>query len=181
MTRTIRVLMTTIVLGACALPGTARAQDAQTCQPGVANAFNGPRHTQYQSLGATLGPQVSTFNSELAALVGQTPTYDTLLAHANTVAAMLATGRVVVTIPDGTVVVDTGKGGLNTYANYLAKAINENHNSRVAIFEAQAYPCGIAVETKLSSSVGQKDSYLAVRLGTYLDSAGTVRMSVTAP
>ena len=40
---------------------------------------------------------------------------------------------------------------------------------------------GVALETKLSSTVGQKDSYVALRLGNHLDSAGTVRMSVTAP
>jgi hypothetical protein len=49
---------------------------------------------------------------------------------------LLAGSRIVITLPDGTVVVDTSKNN-NTYANFQAKAINENHNTRVAILDAQ--------------------------------------------
>jgi hypothetical protein len=183
MMRTRRALLTIVVL-AGVLAGSGRpaqAADAQTCEPGILDVFFGPRQPQYTAVYTALAPEVAAFSTQLGALVGQTPTYDTLLAHANTVAALLPTGRIVITIPDGTVVVDTGKGALNTYANYLAKAINENHNTRIAIHAAQAYACGVALETKLSSTVGAKDSYVAIRLGNFLDSNGTVRMSVTAP
>ena len=65
----------------------------------------------------------------------------------------------------------------NLPANFLAKTINENHNSRVAIFVAQEYTCGAGVESKLSTSTGQNEDYLALRAGNHLDSAGTVRAS----
>src|SRR5262245_54633548 len=158
------------------LPGTARAQDAQTCQPGLANQFFGPHQTLYTNVYLAVIDEITAFTTELNALVGQTPTYDTLLAHAQAVAAEVTNGRVVLTLPDGTVVVDTSKAN-NTYANFLAKAINENHNSRVAFMEAQQYPCGVAIESKRSSTTGFTESYVAIRLGNHLDSEGTVRMS----
>ena len=57
-------------------------------------------------------------------------------------------------------------------------AVNENHNSRIAILAAQQYPCGAGLERKLSSTTGVTESYLAMRLGAYLDSYGTARLSV---
>ncbi len=92
-------------------------------------------------------------------------------------AALLANGRVLITLPDGTVVVDTSKSTDNTYANFQAKAINENHNSRIAILDAQHWACGIGLETKTSTTTGAVEVYLAKHLGTYLNSAGTVRPS----
>ena len=120
----------------------------------------------------------------LGALTDQT-TYETLLASANTAAANIPTGRVVIALPDGTVVLDTARTDgdpavptSNTYAHFQAKTINENHNSRVAFMTAQQYPCGVSVESKLSTSTGQTERYFALRLGTHLNSLGTVRISV---
>jgi hypothetical protein len=56
-------------------------------------------------------------------------------------------------------------------------ANNENHNSRVAMFVAQEYPCGAGVESKISTSTGVNEDYLALRAGNHLESAGTVRAS----
>lgn len=131
----------------------------------------------YDTLNAILTPaKVTSFRNKLSAVKDQ-PTYATLLTEANATAATLANGRVVVTLPDGTVVVDTSKGATNTFANFEAKAINENHNTRVAILDAQIYDCGVGLETKTSSSTGAVEVYLAKRLGAYLNSAGTVRLS----
>ena len=131
----------------------------------------------YDTLNAVLTPaKVNSFKNKLSAVKDQ-PTYATLLTEANATAALIANGRVVVTLPDGTVVVDTAKGATNTFANFEAKAINENHNTRVSILDAQIYDCGIGLETKTSSTTGVVEAYLAKRLGAYLDSAGTVRLS----
>jgi hypothetical protein len=121
-------------------------------------------------------------------------------------ASILPTGRVVVTDSDGLVVVDTGKpngtgcdgvfladGGTcepneNDYPSYNAggapatfsETINVNHNSRVAILDAQTFVCGLGVETKYSNSVHVDQNYVAIRLGPYLNSTGTARISVNA-
>ena len=131
----------------------------------------------YDTLNAILTPaKVTSFRNKLNNVTNQ-GTYAILLAEANATATLIANGRVVVTLPDGTVVVDTSKGANNTYANFIDKAINENHNTRVAILDAQIYDCGVGLETKTSSSTGVQEVYLAKRLGAYLDSAGTVRLS----
>lgn len=131
----------------------------------------------YDTLNAVLTPaKLTSFKNKLSAVKDQ-PTYATLLTEANATAAVVANGRVVVTLPDGTVVVDTAKGATNTFANFEAKAINENHNTRVAILDAQIWDCGIGLETKTSSTTGVVEVYLAKRLGAYLNSAGTVRLS----
>jgi hypothetical protein len=178
MMKTFRTLVTAAVLSSTLLvPNVASAQDAQTCQPGLAAGLARHQARYVAIIGAmfTGTPTVQTLTADLNALVDQA-TYATLLADAQTMAAKLATGRLVVTVPDGTVVVDTSKNN-NTYANFLAKAINENHNSRVAIFSAQQYPCGIGLETKLSTTDGTNESYIAFRAGAHLDSLGTIRMS----
>ena len=131
----------------------------------------------YDTLNAILTPaKVTSFRNKLNNVTNQA-TYAVLLAEANATATLIANGRVVVTLPDGTVVVDTSKGANNTYTNFIDKAINENHNTRVAILDAQIYDCGVGLETKTSSSTGVQEVYLAKRLGAYLDSAGTVRLS----
>jgi hypothetical protein len=131
----------------------------------------------YDTLNAILTPaKVTSFRNKLNNVTNQ-GTYAILLAEANATATLIANGRIVVTLPDGTVVVDTSKGANNTYANYIDKAINENHNTRVAILDAQIYDCGVGLESKTSSSTGVQEVYLAKRLGAYLDSVGTVRLS----
>ena len=131
----------------------------------------------YDTLNAILTPaKVTSFRNKLNNVTGQ-GTYAILLAEANATATLIANGRVIVTLPDGTVVVDTSKGANNTYTNFIDKAINENHNTRVAILDAQIYDCGVGLESKTSSSTGVQEVYLAKRLGAYLDSVGTVRLS----
>jgi hypothetical protein len=131
----------------------------------------------YDTLNAVLtAAKVTSFRNKLNAVKDQA-TYAVLLTEANATAAMLATGRIVVTLADGTVAVDTSKGATNTFDNFKAKAINENHNTRISILDAQLYDCGVGVETKTSTTDGTKENYLAKRLGAYLDSAGTVRLS----
>ncbi|MEI2656079.1 MAG: hypothetical protein V9G16_02625 [Nitrosomonas sp.] len=112
----------------------------------------------YDTLNAILTPaKVTSFRNKLNNVTNQA-TYAILLAEANATATLIANGRVIVTLPDGTVVVDTSKGANNTYANFIDKAINENHNTRVAILDAQIYDCGVGLETKTSSSTGVQRS-----------------------
>jgi hypothetical protein len=178
----IRTLLTTSALAVTLLVTSGTAQ-AQNCQPGIAQAFAGPHAAQYIALATALGPQMAALTTQLAAVVDQ-PTYQTLLTSANAVAAAIVpNGRVVVTLPDGTVVLDTNRDDntadptSNSFAHFQSKTINENHNSRIAILVAQEYPCGAGVESKLSSSTGVTEHYLALRAGTHLDSAGTIRAS----
>ena len=130
----------------------------------------------YNTLNAVLTPvKLTSFKNKLDAVQNQA-TYAPLLTEANATANMIADGRIVITLPDGTVVVDTSKSN-NTYANFVAKRINENHNTRVSILDAQLFDCGVGVETKTSTTTGEEENYVAKRLGAYLNSAGTVRLS----
>ncbi|SFE19363.1 hypothetical protein [Nitrosomonas sp. Nm166] len=144
------------------------------CAPQVQTKLTAP---PYDMLNAVLTPaKVTSFKNKLSAVKDQS-TYHVLLNEAKATATTIANGRIVVTLPDGTVVVDTAKGTANTYDKFDAKIINENHNTRVSILAAQIYDCGIGLESKTSSTTGAKEVYLAKRLGAYLDSAGTVRLS----
>jgi hypothetical protein len=127
---------------------------------------------------------VGILATQLAQMVDQ-PTYATLLATSHTLANSITNGRQVVAVPDGTVVLDTGKPddaanvlpAGNSYQHFQSKTVNENHNSRVAIFSAQQWPCGYALESKFSTTTGVREDYLAIRLGNHLDSIGTARLS----
>jgi opacity protein-like surface antigen len=130
-------------------------------------------NASYKALNAKLAPKVASLTTLLRAVKDQ-PTYAKLLSA---VRAAAGTDRLVVTLADGTVVVDTGRSALNNYATYAAKGVNENHNSRVAIMLAQTHVCGLGVETKYSSTDKSNEKYVAIRLGTYLDSAVTARIS----
>lgn len=144
------------------------------CGPQVQTKLTQP---PYDTLNAILTPaKVNSFRNKLSAVKDQS-TYQVLLNEAKATAATIANGRILVTLPDGTVVVDTAKGTANTYDNFDAKTINENHNTRVAILHSQIYDCGVGLESKTSSTTGAKEDYLAKRLGAYLNSAGTVRLS----
>lgn len=130
----------------------------------------------YNALNALIAPHLTAIKNKLD-VVQDVLTYNILLAEANADALLTTKGRIVVTLPDGTVVVDTSKGKLNTFANYKAKKINENHNTRIAILDAQLYECGVGLETKRSTTDNAIESYVARRLGNYLDNSGTVRFS----
>jgi hypothetical protein len=147
------------------------AMAAVECAPQVEALLKS--NTTYKKLNATLAPKVANLTSLLRAVKDQ-PTYSTLLSA---VKATAGTNRLVITLADGTVVVDTGKSANNNYGIFAAKGVNENHNSRVAIMLAQTHECGLGVETKYSSSDKSNEKYVAIRLGKYLDSAGTARIS----
>jgi hypothetical protein len=182
MLRTCRRLATAVVLTAV-LAFTARAAQAQTCNPGIGAAFTA-HAAVYASLLTALAPQVPSLQAGLAAVVDQ-PTYATFLASAHTLAGGIVNGRMVVAVPDGTVVLDTGKpddptnvqASGNSFQHFQNKTVNENHNSRVAIFDAQEWPCGVGLERKLSTTTGVTETYVAIRLGTHLDNVGTSRIS----
>ena len=147
---------------------------AASCAPQVQTLVIAP---PYDTLNAALTvARVTSIKKKLDAVNNQA-TYATLLTEAKATAAIVTNGRVVITLPDGTVVIDTFKGGANTYVNFKAKTINENHNTRIAFLDSQLFECGVGVETKLSSTTNVKEFYVAKRLGNYLDSSGTVRLS----
>ncbi|SDY51632.1 hypothetical protein [Nitrosomonas sp. Nm33] len=131
----------------------------------------------YSNLAAVLTDTEKVKLTNLLKAVKDDATYNKLLTEANAVAAMIANGRMMIALPDGTVVVDTAKGANNTFANFKVKAINENHNTRISILDAQLHDCGIGLEQKFSTTDGTKEVYFAKRLGAYLNSAGTARLS----
>lgn len=87
-------------------------------------------------------------------------------------------GRVTITLPDGHVIIDTCKGEGNTCDNYVDDVISENHNSRPCIFQAQYDYRGVSYERKFSSTTFRKEVYLAIRLGPFRNSVGTIRLSI---
>jgi len=102
-----------------------------------------------------------------------------------------ASPRLLVALPDGTVVYDSAKAdnftstviepGYNNYFTSRAKAINENHNSRVAVFVPQMFPCGVGYETKLSTTTSTIQAYVGIRAGKFLNNTGTFRWSINVP
>jgi hypothetical protein len=162
-----------------AVPAPARAQQ---CQPGIDTAWDAHR-PDYDLLWAGLTPHLDSLLSLLNTVSDQA-SYATLVGAARSVAGGVPHGRVVVTLPDGTVVVDTWRvdgetpANANSYAHFLSKSINENLNSRVAMMAAQLFPCGIAVETRISTTTGNVESQFAARLGQDLNSSGTARLSM---
>lgn len=184
MTRTRRILsVATMIFAALAFSGRPLLAQ-QACLPGIGAALQGPHAAPYSLCRTTLTPYVTVLTTRLNAVVDQT-TYESILTLSRTIATSVPNGRLLVALPDGTVVLDTSKtddpGNTlpqgNSYQHFQDKTVNENHNSRVAIISAQQYPCGLGVESKLSSTTGFVESYVALRLGTHLDSAGTARLS----
>ena len=111
----------------------------------------------YAELFKLLDPQVPQLKKLLAAVVDQA-TYKNLLDLARSIASSTQTGRVLITLPDGTVVVDTSKPDdppnstpeANSFQHFKNKAVNENHNTRISILDAQLWPCGLGVEKNLA-------------------------------
>jgi hypothetical protein len=182
MKTTIRRFATTTVL-ACSLLFAGATAQAQTCQPGLGPAFVA-NQAVYTQIITALVPAVPALQLGVGGVVSQA-TYAPFLAVAHTLANTIPNGRLVITVPDGTVLIDTGRpddpgdtmASGNSWAHFLSKTVNENHNSRIAIFEAQEWPCGIGLERKLSTTTGVTETYVAIRLGTHLDSLGTARLS----
>ena len=95
------------------------------------------------------------------------------------------TARIVVCLPDGTVYFDSkNKDNLptdetsNSFTNASNKDINENHNTRSCIMNAQLVADGVSFESKYSSSTGRYEDYVAMRIGPQGANFGTVRYSV---
>ena len=130
----------------------------------------------YAALDKVLAPATTELKTKLDGATSDAG-YKTLLAAASAIAAKIPGGRLVVTLQDGTVVLDT-KSTKNTYANFSKKLVAENHNTRIAILNAQLTAGGIGYETKYSTTDKTTETYLARRLGAYLGSSGTARLSV---
>jgi hypothetical protein len=107
MMKTWRSLATVATLAGAVLayPGSAQAQ--QSCAPGISQAFQ-EFQAQYTALRLKLLPERDNLEARLHDVVDQ-PTYQLLLDDARTLANSLPTGRLLVTLPDGTTVVDTAK------------------------------------------------------------------------
>ena len=158
------------------------------CVPGIDVALRGQYGRQYGSLIASLSPNVYDL-TQLVDAVDNPATYGDLLNFSLDLAASTPNGRLLIALPDGTVVVDTfqpvdldnllPEG--NSYEHFQQKTVNENHNTRVAIISAQIYPCGVGVESKASTTTGTFQSYAALRLGGQFLSSGTARLSITSP
>ena len=183
----VRGMFTGAALSLAVILATPTIARAQQCQPGI-DAGWGLWRQNYDLMWTALTPNVNNLTTLLNGAFDQS-TYATLLAAARAVAASIdpaRLGRLVVTFPDGTVVLDTFRpdgdvpANANSFAHFQAKSINENLNTRVAIAAAQAYPCGIGIETKLSTTTGAFESQFAVRLGSHLSSRGTARLSMIA-
>jgi hypothetical protein len=80
-----------------AYPGSAQAQ---TCAPGLTQAFQ-EFQTQYTALRNALLPARDNLEARLHDVVDQ-PTYQLLLDDSRALANSLPTGRLLVTLPDGT-------------------------------------------------------------------------------
>jgi len=102
---------------------------------------------------------------------------DTVLSKFNITLGDVAP-RIVITEPDGTVIIDTYKKTLNTYENWKNKAINENHNTRMSIKNAQYFTGGVGFEKKTSSTIDPVYQYsVAIRAGNKYDNYGVIRLS----
>ena len=93
--------------------------------------------------------------------------------------------RILIIDPDGTVSYDSSRIGStnttqqNTYSNYQAKTINENHNTRPAVMTALISNSGVGKEQRWSSTTGTFQQYLAIRIGLNNEFAiGTIRISI---
>ena len=160
----------------------------------------------YQALFTALNPRVGA----LTFLVGTVVTAPTVPAKSAAYNNMVnqiqnvfyptigASPRLLLAESDGTVLYDSAQKGktvvnstascgpigvvpTNSYASFCSKQVNENHNSRIAILDAQLFPCGRGLETKFSTSVNKSQAGAAVRLGAYLNNRGTARYSVDLP
>ena len=87
--------------------------------------------------------------------------------------------RILLAISDGSVAYDTSKSN-NTYANFLAGEINNNHNTRPEIMVAILGNTGVGISSRFSRSVNSFLKYNALRFGDSTSSnAGTFRVSLS--
>lgn len=101
------------------------------------------------------------------------------LANASLATGKNASLRVLATGPDGTTIYDSSKGDKNTWANFLLKAINENHQGRPEILLAVLSSSGVGQAERYSTSVKGTQKYQATRLGdSTQENIGTFRLSL---
>jgi len=138
-------------------------------------------------------PQVNT--------LGYSDVYNVLFSYVTKLASNGASYadngfKFLLTLDDGTVIVDTSKTGnvtttktvgsvatgstvaINSAASYGSKLVNENHNSRPEVLNAVLSASGVGTSRRYSSSSGSAFAYYAVRLGTSSQSnMGTLRIA----
>jgi hypothetical protein len=161
------------------------------------------KQAPYQALSNTLHPNVAALEAAVnAVLTAANPAaketaYNAMVTQIETVLfpGIGSSPRLLLTESDGTVIYDsaqigktvtnsnascgtTGSVSRNSYPSFCTKQVNENHNSRVAILDAQLFPCGLGLETKFSTSVNKFQSGVAERMGDYLNNDGTARYSI---
>ena len=83
--------------------------------------------------------------------------------------------NLVVLTVGGVVIFDTEKSN-NTLEDFLLENIGSGHNSRIATFDAQAWPAGVGVGTQFNVAQRKYGSAVAVRIGPYLNNQGTIRL-----
>lgn len=171
-----------LVLAALCITGFSTMASAEECAAQVPALLT--KNASYKKLNGILKPKTASLMTLLNGVKDEA-SYTKLLNASKALIGGVANGRLLVTLPDGTVMVDTSrptdpgtseKNG-NSFRHFKNKTVNENHNSRVAIMLAQTHECGVGVETKFSSTENSKEEYVAIRLGSYLNSAGTARLS----
>ena len=104
--------------------------------------------------------------------------------------------KLLLTLDDGTVIVDTSKDGKtvtattavagisgsvaqNSFVAYGNKLVNENHNSRPEIMNATLSASGVGAARRYSSSSNAAFQYYAVRLGgSPQANVGTLRIAI---
>ncbi len=187
------VLAMTAALALSSSTAQAHVCNADDVSSRITPAFN--RHTQkYTRLNQVLSAaNVNVLRTQLRAVTNDT-TYFALLGSSIAIknASGLVNGRMLITLPDGTVVIDTARPiptqasdcgatpadpRMNCFQNFRNKTINENHNSRLAVMDAQQTTCGLGIESKFSTSTNSFEHYLAKRLGPHSDNEGTARLS----
>jgi len=172
---------------------------AQLCAANVETLKNvAPYKALFTALDPKISPLTTAVNSVLVAptVPAKTAAYVNMVARIQTVLfpGIGASPRLLLAESDGTVLYDSAQIGKtvtnstascgpiglvprNSYASFCTKQVNENHNSRIAILDAQLYPCGRGLETKYSTSVNKFQFYVADRMGVYLNNRGTARYS----
>jgi hypothetical protein len=139
----------------------------------------------YKLLYSTLLKNNAKLVTDLGAMIASTnqpAAYSSYLAEIQAAFPSITFGspspRLLIAESDGTVIIDSSKSlATNTYANWQAKAINENHNTRAAVSSCQLFTEGASYETKYSSTVHANQAYVAIRAGPFRDNFGTFRYS----
>jgi hypothetical protein len=164
------------------------------CAPDVRRMIE--KNPTYNFLFGSICEQTDTIMDLLSA-VTDCESYDNLFNFCSGLASTIPNGRIIVTLPDGTVVVDTFQAFCdcdtpdcpvdfpcdvadnlcNGYNFFLDNFVGANQNTSVSAFDAQLWPCGVGCETRFDLSSGSVEAIVAVRLGEYLNNTGTVIVS----